>query len=518
MEETEKESQNEENPEKNPKRLTQRIKKWFKDPYNLTLFSILILALVIRLYYFFLTMNQPVWWDEGEYMIAAKSFFHRIPITGLSPIREMVIPFFWGILYFISPGEILIRFSQVIVSTLVILLTYLVGRKLFNGKIGLIASFLMTFYCIHLFFTVRLLTYLWAPLIYLVVIFFFLKREENPKYFYLSAAVLSLGIVTYFSSSFLLIALLIFLLLEQRFSFFKKKENYIALGTFIIVLLPFVTYYMLTKGALLPRFIQINDVLNASAKSSILPFNQWFGYFADMSRLLQFPLLIIFIIGIIYFLEVILGLDLILKNKSQGLKNKLFVWIWFLVPMIAYSAIEIIQGKGMLAYDGFTIPVFPAIFMICALILIWVYDFVKKYSKVFAIILLFVILAWSAYSQITYADQIIKAKIPSYKDLQGAGLYIKDHSSPGDIIFSAAIPELTYYSERPVYNFPANESFFKNNISVLKPKFMVLTVYEKAPDWAYSWPENNTKVSAEMGYFLDPQQKQVSTVIYKFNY
>ncbi|MEM3074692.1 MAG: hypothetical protein QW727_02000 [Candidatus Pacearchaeota archaeon] len=61
------------NEEKIEKR-KQKIKNWLSDKHNLVLFGILIFAFIIRLYYFALTKNQPLWWDEAEYMSAAKSY------------------------------------------------------------------------------------------------------------------------------------------------------------------------------------------------------------------------------------------------------------------------------------------------------------------------------------------------------------------------------------------------------------------------------------------------------------
>jgi len=57
---------------------TERIKLWLKDPYNLTLVIIIVLAFAIRLYYFFITKNQPLWWDEAEYMATAKHWAFNV--------------------------------------------------------------------------------------------------------------------------------------------------------------------------------------------------------------------------------------------------------------------------------------------------------------------------------------------------------------------------------------------------------------------------------------------------------
>ena len=59
--------------------------KWVKDPYNLTLSLIIIFAIILRLYYYSLTKSQPLWWDEAEYLNMAKAWafnldYHFIPV------------------------------------------------------------------------------------------------------------------------------------------------------------------------------------------------------------------------------------------------------------------------------------------------------------------------------------------------------------------------------------------------------------------------------------------------------
>src|SRR3989344_7032361 len=89
------------NLEKRKEQLKEKIKSFFNDRYNFYLIFILIFAFIARIYYFFLTQNQALWWDEAEYMLKAKSFFFDIPITGLGEMREPIIPLIWAVLYLI---------------------------------------------------------------------------------------------------------------------------------------------------------------------------------------------------------------------------------------------------------------------------------------------------------------------------------------------------------------------------------------------------------------------------------
>jgi len=428
----------------------------------------------------------------------------------------MIAPYFWGFLYLIWPSEILARFFQVLISTTTVVFTYSIGKRLFNKKIAILAALLMASYNIHLFFTVRLLVYIWAPLFYVLAIFFFLKRDEKNIYLYVSAAIISFGIVTYFSTAFLLIFLLVFLLTIEKKEFFKKKRNYIAFLIFLLVLLPFVTYYMVKIGAPLPRFAQVSQSLSHASEGKILPFANWFDYLSMLPRLLLSFLLYIFIFGFLLLLfKIVLGMDLIWKDKSIQLKNYYFVLLWIFMVIGIYSVIYVIGGD--VVYDAFIMPAFPAIFLVCSITLFWVYDLVKKHSKSLAILIVVLLIVLSVYSQLKLGGDLIKGKLTSFDEIRDAGNYIKSVSAKDIVIYSQALPVLTYYSERKVISFPANESEFEENLSIVNPKYMVLTTYERSPDWTYQWAQKNLdKVNLEKTYYYNNDVNQPSTQVISF--
>ena len=201
-------------------------KEWWKDKGNLIFIGILIAAFVIRFYFFILTRNQPLWWDESELMLRAKGMVFGTPITGWNIARELVFPFLISLILRIGLGELTIRFLQVLLSTFTIFMLYMVSKEMFNKKIALIASFLMSFLWLHLFFTNRILLYIWPCLIYLLIIFFFWKgyvKKERKLYLYLFAISASLGLQIYFSTAFLLAGIFIFIIITERISFLKNK-------------------------------------------------------------------------------------------------------------------------------------------------------------------------------------------------------------------------------------------------------------------------------------------------------
>jgi len=135
---------------------------------------------------------------------------------------------------------------------------------------------------------------------------------------------------------------------------------------------------------------------------------------------------------------------------------------------------------------------------------------------------------------ISDSNVYIKNKATSYDSLKYAGMWIKENSNKTDFIFSAGIPQNTYYSERETSGYPRNESEFLRIIQERRPKYMILSVWETAPewmlpiartqqgayhDWANSLPEKNKNMTRIVqAYFFDAQKKQVSAVIYELIY
>src|SRR3989338_11568945 len=119
-----------------------RIKSWLTEKHNLIFCIILLLALTIRLIFFFQTYNQPVWWDEGEYLAMAKSFASNIPFNfnaQRGPLFSLVV----AALFIIDASEPVVRFiAAVIPSLLVVVASYFLGSALYSKKTGLIFAFL----------------------------------------------------------------------------------------------------------------------------------------------------------------------------------------------------------------------------------------------------------------------------------------------------------------------------------------------------------------------------------------
>lgn len=527
----------EKEPDKKLLERKEKLKSWLKNPYNLLLVGILILAVVLRLYYFSLTQNQPLWWDEGEYGLKAKSIVFDTPLTGWFGAREIVVPVFWGILFLIRNTEFLPRLFQVIVSILTVYLTFLVGEKLYNKRTGLIASLIMSVNSIHLFFTSRLLVYLWAPLFLLLVYYFFAMysvKKAGNKYLYYSAILAAIGISVYGSVAFGVAAIFIFLIATEQHKTFLKKETWIAILLGALFLLPQLIRNQIVYGSFASRF----TALVVETAKTYTPSNL-FSYISMLPHMFgnpnvsgfQYFLALIFplavIIGFFFILiNILLSGDWIVKNKEGTHRPDLIIFLWALLIFGFYTYVAVSYNT---IYDAFLLSAFPAFALIAARGSLLIYSFPTK-RKILTVILAVLLLS-GAYYSLSYANSIIKGKMTSFDSVKSAGEWIKENSNRGDIVISSSLPQMTYYSERETYPYSrgtsvpddptirTTEEDFDKFVMQKKPKFITDSIWEQVPPWVHQYAQkhNDTLIPVQ-AYFFDAQKTQVSLVIYQVKY
>ncbi len=516
-------NQEEKASEKKVEERKEKIKTWLKNPYNLIFIAIILLAFGLRLYYFSLTINQPLWWDEGEYGLKAKAFAFGTPETGWYGAREVVVPFIFSLILRIGGSEAIFRFMQVLVSFATVWMTYILGAKLFDKKIALIATAVMAVNAVHLFFTCRILTYLWAPLFFLLTFYLFFQgyiEKKGNKYLYATPIVAALGISTYGSLAFGILAIGIFLFITERFNFLKKKEIWYMAVIGFICLIPQFIYSKIAYGAFVGRLAGLESSKPASNFSLI------FDYLKMMPHLFGVIFATLVLIGFIYILfTILISYDLVLKNQHKILKSYLLIILWAVAVLGFYTYVGV--GWGV-TYDAFVMSSFPALVLIAAvgLNLIYLIPFDKRVLAIIAVIIVLL----GGYSQISYANGMIKDKLTSFDGVKYAGEWIKKNSVPGDIVISASLPQMTYYSERETYApttynqtktdpvMRTTEEEFDRFVNLKKPRFFTDAIYESyVPAWVHSYASkhNDTLVPVQ-AFFLDPQRTQVSMIVYEF--
>lgn len=487
-----------------------KIIKWLKRDYNFYIVGILIFAFILRLYYFSMTLNQPLWWDEAEYMNMARAWAFNLDYEFI-PVRPILFSLITALFFKIASGEFLPRLFVLALSMASVIGMYYLGKEVYNKKVGLLASFFMAIFHLNLFHTGRLLVDLPSLTFYTFSVFFFYSyfKTKSNKMLYLGAAMVAIGTLFRLTTTALLFAVAIYFFITERFHFLKKKELWISALIFILILSPYLIW----------GYIQFNGFVITQAGAWNAPQGNYLSnglgilksYLSLFPSLLSWPLLITFILGLFLMYELVLGLDVLIRGEDFRLNKYLYLLLIFLIPLITIS----FSVGGGHYEDRYIINSFPAVFIISSAFVLKAYSLIKGKGKYLAILLLILFLGTVTYLQLQHADNLIKLKKDSYLEIKQSGIWLKENSNLTDITFASSYPMTKYYSERETRTFPSSaeelDALLEDNKNL---KYFMVSAIQKSPDWTYSYPqEKNLEVA--QAYFADSAQTQPLVVIYK---
>ena len=500
------------------------IKIWLKSNENKLLVLLMLFTIIMGLYYFFKLGNQPIWWDEGDYLAIAKVWAIGMSqpewwshFTGMRPL---LMPVVWFLFMKIGLGELAMRFFSILVpSILTVYLVYAVGRDLYNKKVGLIAGFIMSSYWVFLFYSFRLLTDIPALFLGMLTIYFFwsvyIKRKKNYG-LYLAVVFGVLAFTARFPLALVLAFCFLYLLFIKKKEFFKDKTIWKALAFLVLCLLPYIIYFIYSNFYLFQFYSG-----EASIAAKIMPA---FSIFQMFPMLFEIVFFILLLFGLIFFFRFILNLDLFFYQKDEKFNSDFFILLWIIVHLMFY--VFLIRA----ANDRWLLMLMPALFYVISRGLVEMYGFAKKYSNYFAVFLIFTLLLAGGYFQLNHANQLINIKKDTYKEVMLAGLWLKENTPIDAKIMTASIVQNQYYSERQTYSFYVNGTYtdkklVEEKIQNLKPDYFIVSIFEPAftPEWVYSYPQENN-LTAVQAYTSTKEYEKIYNVpegtplliIYKF--
>ena len=72
-------------------------------------------------------------------------------------------------------------------------------------------------------------------------------------------------------------------------------------------------------------------------------------------------------------------------------------------------------------------------------------------------------------------------------------------------------------AERPTFAYPEAAKDFADLMRDKAPRYMVLSAWERSPEWAYAWPQQNPgHVAVATAFFQDESRTQATTIVYVF--
>jgi len=487
-----------------------KIYDWVSNPYNLALIAIILFALGVRLYFITITADQPLWWDEAEYMLKAKNIAFGTPETGWAgDIRPLGLPILAALLFKVGLGEILIRFTWIFISVLNIYLIYLIGKNSFNKETGLIGAFIFSILYLDIFYVTRLLVD--VPQIFFITLSVYLFTKVyfdngDKRLIYLILPVIFLGTLFRFTVGLLIPVLLLFLFSVKNVRLLKEKEWYISSVLGILTFLPYMIYSQIKFGNPLSAIIYV--LFTGEGQRAPNPLKVLMDYIVYFPKYNHIFLFIFFLIGlsmIIFF--AFIGYDTIKSNKKT--QRNILLLLLIIIPLLFFG-LYINHFE-----DRYIMMIFPFVSIITAHAIVTLYHFGCKYNRFITILILTVLLAIACHSDLKKVDELIKSKVDSYKDFKIGGEWIKNNSNLQDVVYSTGQPQLTYYSERPTFSFPSDMNTFLENITIEKEnyrvrRYYVVSVWEQSPQWVYQHFSNNSDYIPVQVYY---QNGQISTAI-----
>ncbi len=472
---------------------------WLKDPYNKIFLGIFALAIAIRIYFFVLTANQPLWWDESDYLAYAKTLAGLGGDWIVTAQHNSIYPFAIAGLFLLGLGETSIKFIvQIIPSILSVLLVYLLCNEMYKDKrIGLIASFLMATLWVVLFNSMRFHLDIPGTFLGLLAIYVFWKGYENKKKIFgkinskwaIPLAVFLVMLTYSVRRGYFLFGffILVYLLFTKNWKqLIKDKYNWIGLGLAAILL------FLVEKFVFFASAGEVGSTyFHPESPISLASFGIFKSFFS-LGNFFQSLSFYLFLIGIIIIIgSVIIYAGHLKKSNNKKVFADLFLLIVIIITMINFVFVLRLQVVGE---ERWYLPLALGAFVAVSQGALLIADNFKKYNKIFAILLVVFLVGLGGYHQFQQADDIIKNKIPSFSGIREASLYIKEISSPDDIVVSQPVPQTIYYSERKVLqpehiaNVTGTNYDMKEFLDGLKKtpnaKYLLISFSEPGyPDW-----------------------------------
>ncbi len=477
--------------------------------YDWIVVVILLLAFAVRLNYFLITKDQPLWWDEAEYMVKAKSLAFGTPETGWYKSRPVLLPFFAAGLFKLGIGEAAVRFLWVVLSTASLILLYRTGALLVSKRIGVYAVALGSAFYIDLFYSMRLLVD--VPQVFFVVLaaYLFVRAVyRNSTYSaWALLPVIFLGTAMRFTVGIFFLVAAAFLVVIERDALWKDKRWFVSLILGVAVFLPFLIYYGAAYGSPFFPFVS-QDVLRTAGKAVVGPGHILIDY------LLFFPNYTNIFVTLVFLAGFALAVAVLVRHvgdlaTDRTIQSDLLLLLWTIVPFLFFSlVVDHFE-------DRYIAMIFPAVFLLTGLALDAGYEYLKRFNVPAAVAAVTLFLIYAAVSMALHSDVVIADKLDSFAAVQDAGLWIKAHSRPEDSVITSSVPQNTYYSERASYAIPKQPEDFDRIVAQQKPKYLVLSLWEQSPPWVYGWPAANPgTVNAVAVFFFDEERKRPAAIIY----
>lgn len=435
--------------------------------------TVILVALAARVYVFALTVDQPVWWDEAEYLVKARSLALGTPDTGFSRGRPLVLSVAMGSLYALGANETGLRVFVAAIALVAVWLLYRVGRRLFGAHAAFVAALLFSVYYLTLFYGARFLTEM--PQVALCVLAADLVTAGTRTRMLLAAPVLVVAILTRYPAGLMLLVLFVYALAFERGRLLRSRVVVEAAALGLLCLAPYLGWEWLRHGDPLYAFKSWGYTMPAMTPIDRL------GGIADYARWLWgslgWGLGALLVVGIGLCSRGLIALPRSWRDGDPMLAAGVLVLVWLLVPLLYFALFvrPVLDRYPMLAM--------PAVFLAIGVATAEIATRLGRRRTFAEIVLVLAVATLGTVTLLRQSDTIVRGKATSFGPLRDAARWLVAHTEPTDTIMSASVAQLTYYTVRPNRGFPKEADEYVRLLRDQPPRYVVFSGYEEHPSW-----------------------------------
>jgi mannosyltransferase len=422
------------------------------------LLSIALLAMFLQLYNL---GRKSLWFDEAASfgfsslnlrdILASPDYFHP-------PLYSVILHFF----LYLGKSEYLVRLPSVIFSILCILLIYRLGKEFFDFRVGLVSAFLLAISPMLYYYAQEARMYTLLIFLSLLSLDFFLNAiRKNEAWLWIGfVASTSLNIYTHYYAFLVIFIELIFIVIFiKKYSLIFSKFVMCIMTILLLFVPQFFKLYSAFQSMIdwgpdwglhptllfVPQIFYKLSIGTGFSVEKVEFFNRIFsGDLLGTNPILG---------SILLFIVFLYGLY---ASRREYREETCLSMIWIFIPVI----IAYVIAFKSIVHENYIIFILPIYLIVVSKGLIDI----KKKNFIASLVLIFIIILSNAYFlHVNY--------IAPKEDWRSVALYIKDNSSPGDIILvdpSYTACCFTFYGLEPKMIIEQNKEFEFNRSLFLR--------------------------------------------------
>lgn len=365
---------------------------------------------------------RPALPSNYQHWAGSSIWLHKQPV----PLWAMALS-----MKFLGVSEFSLRLPSILLSTLAIFFTFLIGKYLFDKKTGVIASFFHSVNGLVIELTAGRnatdhIDIFFLFFVELAILFIVLNyKNKHSRYIYLAGIALGMAILSKWLPA--LIVVPVFVVLRGV----RITEVFALIAIAAIIALPWQIY----AATHFPKEYWWENHFNMLHITTALEGHGYaWWYHLDRARIIWHE-----------FIYLIFGWFLWRANQLQWPANKLALLVWIVVPYVFFSAIHT-------KMQGYLLFVSPAIFITIALFVLMLIEKTRLnlniYTKLFLQILIFVVFALA----LRYGLERAKPFQTQQEQLAVKKAIKNQHFDKNAVIFNAPYAiEIMFYSDGTAY-------------------------------------------------------------------